>query len=260
MTYTIPSSISITGAQGQVFTLGNLSNSITGIFADQNSSSSNVKKYEIIETTEDLLALSCAWYRIRQDKHTLQPHVTSLLSDALFRHVTLEDRTKAEEVRDYYNKKFMVMTLKDQRLTQFRQDLKDYLLGDSKKFTEKTVPMVYRLPEFHAHDVEFDVIQREFEKDIPEFDRFTRKTIDKSVRLTPVKGFKKNSKTRGKFTEYWLKDSKNRAYRFGLTATNPLIGLWDTQFKNGDMVLNIKMQASRRDELQYFNIGSILEG
>jgi hypothetical protein len=57
-----------------------------------------------------------------------------------------------------------------------------------------------------------------------------------------------------------LKDSKNRAYRFGLTATNPLIGLWDTQFKNGDMVLNIKMQASRRDELQYFNIGSILEG
>jgi hypothetical protein len=260
MTYTIPSSISITGAQGQVFTLGNLSNSITGIFADQNSSSSNVKKYEIIETTEDLLALSCAWYRIRQDKHTLQPHVTSLLSDALFRHVTPEDRTKAEEVRDYYNKKFMVMTLKDQRLTQFRQDLKDYLLGDSKKFTEKTVPMVYRLPEFHAHDVEFDVIQREFEKDIPEFDRFTRKTIDKSVRLTPVKGFKKNSKTRGKFTEYWLKDSKNRAYRFGLTATNPLIGLWDTQFKNGDMVLNIKMQASRRDELQYFNIGSILEG
>jgi hypothetical protein len=260
MTYTIPSSISITGAQGQVFTLGNLSNSITGIFADQNSSSSNVKKYEIIETTEDLLALSCAWYRIRQDKHTLQPHVTSLLSDALFRHVTLEDRTKAEEVRDYYNKKFMVMTLKDQRLTQFRQDLKDYLLGDSKKFTEKTVPMIYRLPEFHAHDVEFDVIQREFEKDIPEFDRFTRKTIDKSVRLTPVKGFKKNSKTRGKFTEYWLKDSKNRAYRFGLTATNPLIGLWDTQFKNGDMVLNIKMQASRRDELQYFNIGSILEG
>jgi hypothetical protein len=174
--------------------------------------------------------------------------------------VTLEDRTKAEEVRDYYNKKFMVMTLKDQRLTQFRQDLKDYLLGDSKKFTEKTVPMIYRLPEFHAHDVEFDVIQREFEKDIPEFDRFTRKTIDKSVRLTPVKGFKKNSKTRGKFTEYWLKDSKNRAYRFSITSANPLIGLWDMQFNNGDMVLNLNTQAARRDELEYFNIGSILEG
>jgi hypothetical protein len=174
--------------------------------------------------------------------------------------VTPEDRTKAEEVRNYYSKKFMVMALKDQRLTQFRHDLKEYLLGNRNKFTEKTVPMVYRLPEFHAHDVEFDVIQREFKKDIPEFDRFTRKTIDKSVRLTPVKGFKKNSKIRGKFTEYWLKDSSNRAYRFSLTATNPLIGLWDTQFKNGDMILNLKMQASRRDELQYFNIGSILEG
>jgi hypothetical protein len=245
---------------GQGITLGNLSTSITGIFADHISSSSNVKKYEIIETTEDLLALSCAWYRIRQDKHTLQPHVTSLLSDALFRHVTPEDRTKAEEVRDYYSKKFMVMALKDLRLTQFRHDLKEYLLGNPNKFTEKTVPMVYRLPEFHAHDVEFDVIKRDFEKDIPEFNTLTRRTINKSVRLTPVKGFKKNSKIRGKFTEYWLKDSSNRAYRFGLTATNPLIGLWDTQFKNGDMVLNLKMQASRRDELQYFNIGSILEG
>jgi hypothetical protein len=245
---------------GQGITLGNLSTSITGIFADHISSSSNVKKYEIIETTEDLLALSCAWYRIRQDKHTLQPHVTSLLSDALFRHVTPEDRTKAEEVRDYYSKKFMVMALKDLRLTQFRHDLKEYLLGNPNKFTEKTVPMVYRLPEFHAHDVEFDVIKRDFEKDIPEFNTLTRRTINKSVRLTPVKGFKKNSKIRGKFTEYWLKDSSNRAYRFGLTATNPLIGLWDMQFNNGDMVLNLNTQAARRDELQYFNIGSILEG
>jgi hypothetical protein len=120
--------------------------------------------------------------------------------------------------------------------------------------------MVYRLPEFHAHDVEFDIIKRDFEKDIPEFNTLTRRTINKSVRLTPVKGFKKNSKTRGKFTEYWLKDSKNRAYRFGITATNPLIGLWDMQFNNGDMVLNLNIQASCRDELQYFNIGSILEG
>jgi hypothetical protein len=260
-------SIGAQGAQGQVFSLGNLSTITTGINgffnADEYSmitNSTNIKKYEIIETTEDLLALSCTWYRIRQSKHTLQPHVSSLLSENLFRHVTPEDRTKAEEVRDYYSKKFMVMALKDQRLTQFRQDLKDYLVGDSKKFTEKTVPMVYRLPEFHAHDVEFDIIKRDFEKDIPEFNTLTRRTINKSVRLTPVKGFKKNSKTRGKFTEYWLKDSKNRAYRFGITATNPLIGLWDMQFNNGDMVLNLNIQASCRDELQYFNIGSILEG
>jgi hypothetical protein len=257
-------SIGAQGSSGQVFSLGNLTTGINGFFnADEYSmitNSTNIKKYEIIETTEDLLALSCTWYRIRQSKHTLQPHVSSLLSENLFRHVTPEDRTKAEEVRDYYSKKFMVMALKDQRLTQFRQDLKDYLVGDSKKFTEKTVPMVYRLPEFHAHDVEFDIIKRDFEKDIPEFNTLTRRTINKSVRLTPVKGFKKNSKTRGKFTEYWLKDSKNRAYRFSITSANPLIGLWDMQFNNGDMVLNLNTQAARRDELEYFNIGSILEG
>lgn len=268
--YSLPSSITLTNGSssgmfggalgaGQGIRLGNLTTGVDNLFTNI-SGSSNVKKYEIIETTEDLLALSCAWYRIRQEKHTLQPHVTSLLSDALFKHVTQEDRTKAEEVRDYYGKKFMVMALKEQRLTQFRQDLQDYLSGDPKKFTEKTVPMIYRMPEFHTHDIEFDVIKRDFEKDIPEFDRFTRRTINKSVRLTPVKAFKKNSKIRGKFTEYWLKDSSNRAYRFSIASTNSLVGLWDMQFNNGDMILNLNMQASRRDELQFFNIGSILQG
>jgi hypothetical protein len=152
----------------------------------------------------------------------------------------------------------MVMALKEERLTNFRQDLKEYLLGDPKKFTEKTIPMVYRLPEFHAHDIEFDIIKRDFEKEIPEFNQQTRRTTDKAVKLTPVKSFKKNSKLRGKFVEYWLKDSKNRAYRFGLTATNPLLGLWDMQFKSGDMVLTFNCQAARRDDLQFFNIGSIL--
>jgi hypothetical protein len=96
-------SIGAQGAQGQVFSLGNLSTITTGINgffnADEYSmitNSTNIKKYEIIETTEDLLALSCTWYRIRQSKHTLQPHVSSLLSENLFRHVTSEDRTKAE--------------------------------------------------------------------------------------------------------------------------------------------------------------------
>lgn len=263
--YQISPSITV-GAQGsssgimasgqlQSLTLNNI-NGIESLFGIRNSD--NVKKYEVIETSEDLLALSCAWYRIRQNQAQLKPLITSLVSEELFKHVTSEDRTMANDVRDYYNKKFMVMTLKEQRLTNFRQDLKEYLKGDGKKFTEKTIPMVYRLPEFYAYDQEFDVIKRDFEKSIPNFNTLTRRTSERNVRLTPIKSFKKNHKTRGKFTEYWLKDSKNQAYRFGLRADNPLMGLWDNAFSNGELRLGFNMQAARRDDLEFFNIGSII--
>lgn len=244
-----------TTGQLQTLTLNNI-NGLDGLFGIRNSE--NVKKYEIIETTEDLLALSCTWYRIRQNKgSSISPLITNMLSNDLFKLVTQEDRDHASVVRDYYSKKFMVMSLKDERLTAFRQDLKDYLVGDPKKFTEKTIPMVYRLPEFHAHDIEFDVIKRDFEKDIPEFSKLTRRTSEKNLTLTPVKSFKKNSKARGKFVEYWLKDTNNRAYRFGLRVDNPLLGLWDNAFNLGSMRIGVTVQASRRDDLEFFNIGSI---
>lgn len=260
-TYTLSPSISVgaQGSPGQILSLGNLTASSAGFFNDIHiSNSANIKKYEVIETSEDLLAMSCAWYRIRQNQGLSSPLITSLVSEELIRHVTQEDRELANEVRDYYSKKFMVMALKDQRLTNFRQDLKEYLLGDSKKFTEKTIPMIYRMPEFYVYDQEFDVIKRDFQTTITNFSELTRKTTDRSVRLTPIKSFKKNSKIRGKHTEYWLKDNKNQAYRFGLRADNPLLGLWDNAFNNGEMRLGINMQASRRDDLEFFNIGSII--
>jgi hypothetical protein len=260
-TYTLSPSISVgaQGSPGQVLSLGSLTNSTAGFFNDLHiGNSPNIKKYEVIETTEDLLAMSCAWYRIRTDKESLKPHITSLVCEELIRHVTQEDRELANNVRDYYSKKFMVMALKDQRLTNFRQDLKEYLLGDSKKFTEKTIPMVYRMPEFYVHDQEFDVIKRDFQLTITNFSELTRRTTDRNVRLIPIKSFKKNSKLRGKHTEYWLKDSKNQAYRFGLRSDNPLMGLWDNAFNNGEMRLGINMQAARRDDLEFFNIGSIV--
>ena len=222
--------------------------------------SSNIKRYQVIETTEDLLALSCAWYRIRNANHTLQPHITNLLADELFNHLRPEDREMADKVRDYYTKKFMVMTLKDQKLTMFRQDLKDYLVGAGNKFVEKTIPMIYRMPEFYVHDVAFDEIKIDFEKTIPKFDSLTRRVTERNVKLTPIKSFKKNSKSRGKFVEYWLKDSRNHAYRFGIRQENTLLGLWDTLFNSGEMTISLNVQTSRRDDLEFFNIGSILEG
>lgn len=208
------------------------------------------KKYEI---TEDLLTLSCAWYRIRKNKgNHVSPSISNLLQKELFTYVAKEDRALADQIRDYYNKKFMVMVLKDQRLTTFRRALQNYLIGDARKFVESTIPMIYRLPEFYVNDIKFDLIQHDFEKVIPNPTNHTRRT-----QLIPVDSLYKNNKL-GKTIEYWLKDEHNYAYRFSLLTTNPLLGLWNNIFTNDSVTLTISVGKTRRDNLQFFDILSIL--
>ncbi len=220
----------------------------------------NVKKYEVFETTEDLLALSCAWYRLRQerkDSGKLPLTISNMLSEQLFSCVIEQDRMKANEIRDYYSKKLMVLTLKDQRLTPFRQDLNDFLHGDSKKFVEKYIPMVYRLPEFYLNDLDFDEVKREFEKQVPR--NSDSKSVAKTSRtLTPVLKLTKNSKSHGKVFEYWMKDSGSHAYCFKLRPDNTLLGLWDSSFSNDQISLSFKYAIARRDDLEYFSITGIV--
>lgn len=220
--------------------------------------SGNVKKYEVIETTEDLITLSCAWYRLRKDykNKTAITRIENMLSEQLFSSVTEEDRVHAAEIRDYYSKKFMVLSLKDQRLTSFRQDLYDYLNGDGKKFMEKVIPMIYRLPEFYEHDSKFDVVKRDFKKEIPNFKSYYgNNKLDLS--LMPVAKFNKTLK-RGKFIEYWLKDDNDFAYRFTLKPENTLTNLWDQMFDNGKINLKFAIQPSRLDDLEFFALLKVM--
>ncbi len=62
-----------------------------------------VKRYEVIEATEDILALSVAWKRLRDTKsESIQTGITTLLDDNLFRKIEEPDRIRANEIRDYF--------------------------------------------------------------------------------------------------------------------------------------------------------------
>jgi hypothetical protein len=70
----------------------------------------DVKKYEIYESPEDLLALSVAWKRHR-DTDTSYTGYRNLLDAELFKVLTHEDQTVADSIRDYYSKKVMMWKL-----------------------------------------------------------------------------------------------------------------------------------------------------
>lgn len=257
--YTLPSALprkSVFAAPGNL-TLGLGAGNLT---IHTNETNEFVKKYEMIEIIEDLLALSCTWYRIRQHKNvgnSIFTNISTLLSPDLFRCVTQEDRDYANKIRDYYSKKIMVWTLKEQRLTPYRQDLNAFLHGEATKFIEKMLPLAYRLPEFYEYDSEFDKIKGEFSSQIGDF----RKGISKSnvaVTLTPVTKFNRNVR-KVKTKEYWLKDSNNLAYRFNLEPTNPIINLWEREFNRPEINLTVNVTSDERDDFRYYQLRGMLD-
>jgi hypothetical protein len=258
----------INGAQGShnTITIGNLqpitSMTLGGLqlhdswsFADN----ANVKKYEVFETTEDILALSVTWHRLRPlISHGISNIVnpsnrpTKLTDSILFKELIQEDREKADVIRDYYSKKLMMFTLKGQKFSNYRKDLNTFIHGDCKVVKEEMMPLVYRLPEFHEYDVGLDEMFRDLDT------RFEDSEISFSTirTLYPVKKFTVKRKDK-RFVEYWLKDEENRPYKIEIDCSNDLMHLWDYFYDKGkfhEIKLDAVLKFSNTDSISRYKL------
>jgi len=228
-------------------------------WGDSITLNSNVKKYEVFETTEDILALSVTWHRLRPlVSHGISNIVnpsnrpTKLTDEVLFKEMIPEDREKANVIRDYYSKKLMMFTLKGQKLTSYRKDLNTFIHGDCKVVKEEMMPLVYRLPEFHEYDVGLDEMFLELDT------RFEGSQISLSTikTLTPVKKFTVKRKSR-KFVEYWLKDEENKPYKIEIDSNNELMHLWDYFYDQGKfhkITLDTVLKFTNRDSISHYKM------
>jgi hypothetical protein len=228
-------------------------------WGDSITLNSNVKKYEVFETTEDILALSVTWHRLRPlISHGISKIInpinrpTKLTDEILFREMTQEDRNRAEVIRDYYSKKLMMFTLKGQALSKYRKDLNTFIHGDCKVVKEEMMPLVYRLPEFYEYDVGVDEMFLELDT------RFQGSKISSPAikTLTPVKKFIVKRKHR-KFIEYWLKDIENKPYKIEINSNNELIHLWDYFYDKGkyhEITLDMVAKFDDWDSISHYKM------
>jgi hypothetical protein len=263
-------SLSITGAnmsRNTITTLGprnpglNLStitgsNTITGLSITGNmnnavtwDSNGNVKKYEVVETTEDILALSVTWHRLRLLGINTIERPTTLTDNILFTEINQEDRNRADTIRDYFSKKIVMITLRGQNLSSFRKDLNTFIHGDCKIVKEEMMPLIYRLPEFYDNDIRHDEMFRDFNKHFEDTSKLWRGTKT----LKPVRKFFINLKTK-KFLEYWLKDENDRGYRIEIPFENKLNHLWEHFFKQETIPILGAYRYSEHDGINYYQI------
>lgn len=210
-----------------------------------------VRKYEIFESVEDLLALSCAWHRLRTTARDPIPHIgftiTKLLDKNLFNAVNEEDRLFASSIRDYYSKKIMMLKLKNERMSQYREDLNTFIHSDGKKFVEKMFGLAYRLPQFYLYDTKLDEIfrgrNRKTNKKIPNIDIKTLTYVGST--MVDRKSLKRN--------EYWFVDEEDTLVTVYLAHNNPLLGVWEKLIRN-PITLEGSYYNKSRDDHEYYQV------
>jgi hypothetical protein len=209
-----------------------------------------VKKYEVFESPEDLLILSVVWHKMRKAGNQVIPRPMNLTDNILFENIESSDRECAKEIRDYYSKKFMVFTLKEQKLTAFRKDLNSFIHSDGLIFKETMMPLVYRLPEFYEYDIGFDdmVMMNDLDKQFQPTDNFS-----KTVKLNPLTKLIVKKRA-GKFTEYWLKDDSKKMYKIEIPLDNKLARLWEHFFEQTEVPIHGYYKYSRKDNIDYYHI------
>lgn len=217
----------------------------------EDSNSTHYERITYLKFNEDVLALSCAWWRNRilSNQNKVTPVITKMTDSVLYELVTIEDRQHAEKIRDYYSKLIVMWNLKGKRLTKFRQNLSE-LISDGNKIREEHLGIVYRLPEFYAYDKKLEEIRFENLNDKINGNNFKSRRFTDSITLIPIDKMHRKTKYSDKIV-YWLKSKDtNVGVSLDVGRTNELISIWDKIF-NLKQPINIHGVYSFTDILDF---------
>lgn len=183
-----------------------------------------------IPTEVDVLALSCAWWRLRGEGHgdTKNGVIDSIFSSQLYKHLLEVDTAMARNIREYYSKKIMLLKLHGRELSKFRIDLAQFLTENGRTTNDAFKGMIYRLPEFYTYDREVDhMLENSFN-----LDAYLEKTKE-AKRLLPVKALTRKTKYTTKRV-FFLRDEESGAcVGTAVEEVNKLLHLWEMLFDLG---------------------------
>jgi hypothetical protein len=214
-----------------------------------------LKKYEVYESSENILALSVTAHRLFREFKTYN----KITDRDIYSKVTPEDRVVADQIKDYYSKKVMMWKLKgNNQLSSFRNEMNTLIHSNMLTFKENVIGIAYWLPYFYEYDTAIDSVKSELTLN-QDFEKLNQMGKPGKLKLTeeliPLKRLERKSK-RSKSFEYWFKDTKyNAGVVIHLEEKNQLQHLWDTLFyKNEPMKIEGWFTRRHRDDFQYYAV------
>lgn len=243
---------SISG-QATVLNPPTISSGFKGLLIGGSESHSHLKKTQIYESVEDLLALSVAAHRVSKESYY------QLTDHNLYLIVSPDDRALANEIRKYYSQKFVMVTLKEGKMAGYREQISKLVNSDGKVFKDEQIGPAYYLPKFYFYDLGLDEVKQSVNPN-QNFNEFNRNKTPSSLKLienlVPLnKKLHRKTKHKNNF-EYWFKDKKlNAGVMISLQHDNPLLKLFEHFYFNSNE-LNIQGNFHRKtlDQFEYFDV------
>jgi len=176
--------------------------------------------------------------------NTVVPNKQSYIKDAL-------------QIRKHYRNKLMMMALKGQKLSKFREDLRDFVESDNINYIrEDFIPMIIKLPEFYEEDMMYETLKKECETD-PEFYNMQRAVLGADLQLHPLSKHRRKVRA-GDQENYYFTDKNRYLYHIALDPRNPCLHLFEREFRKNTVTLkgNVFSHIVKGTGVGYFHLES----
>lgn len=177
----------------------------------------------------DALALSCARYRLVEQEG--KTDVYSFIDGRIL--INDDDIVQAKLIREYYGKKFLWASLKQQELSEFRKRLLEYLHSKTPHIIKNDqIGMIYCMPYFFKEDKILDQLKSQ-----ANIEQFPAQTIFKDTNqikeLKPMAITQRRSKNQNQ-DNFWFLDSDNRLCEVTVPRPNVLEHIWLNLFNTSN--------------------------
>jgi hypothetical protein len=215
------------------------------IFASEEVARSvNLTAKKIIDTMEDLITLSVTLQRMQRANSTLG--YMSLTHPSVKESVTDIDRARADNIKVYYEKRLLLLTLQGHHLTKWRTDLSALLRNQTTKYEEKYMGMAHKLPYFYDYDISMDQL---FEDSIYAKVKSTERNGSKKLKF--LRSMKNEQKFQ-KYMEYWFTDEQGDKHMMFFDKDNTLLPLFDRLIGDGHIVVDGTYVKRKKDNREFF--------
>jgi len=204
----------------------------------------------ITEFKEDPLVLAC----VLKAYTTSGKGYLSLDSNELTGLITDSDRQQAEEIREYYTKKFFWKALADAcQLSDYRRRLINLLENRIAKCKDQDCGIYYKLPYFYEEDVVYEEFKKKLKTtEISHLGSAGHNTMTKRLEFLTTT---LSAQRKRKIVRYWFKDDNEFLYGLELASDNPLLMIFNDYLnEHPEVVFETRLTEDRIDQMNYYKL------
>ena len=163
----------------------------------------------------------------------------------------------ADNIREYYGKKFMMMSIKKQTLTRFRKELFEFLNMDKGTYLNDHIGMLAVLPRMFEEDTILEDLRDSFNNSPWKESENNGKTAE--IDLTYIdshlkKGFKHDRRVNNEWLCYWCHDENDRLYMIEFDMDNPFRNYWQKTIEHTFRIKGTPIQHNAKDDVRYYTL------